>query len=199
MSRQAFLRSTSLDILKGWAYSQLNKLDNSGLTNEQTAKALISIHAITGDLLNKYFLLDMYSHIVYFRDMELRANDKVFILCSQHPFIKKIEISSYQGALVLTPRHHREKSDAFKYVLELHVGIVDSNYNVIELFGNDLSSDASTAIGHLFSEIRQRGFEPARSGLVKQSIGTYTGPDGGQPDFFNSKSLTQKPTFAPIA
>jgi hypothetical protein len=100
------------------------------------------------------------------------------------------------GVLVLTPRHHREKSDAFKYVLELDVGTVDSNYRVIERYGNDFSSDASTAIGQLFSQIRRRGFEAARSGLVMESIGTYTGPDGGQPDFFNSKIKNGMPIEA---
>lgn len=175
------------DIVRGWTRSQLNKLNNLALNDMQVGKALLSIHAITGDLEDKYFLFDMHAHIVYFREIELGPNDKVFILCSQHPFIKKIEISSYQGPLLFTSRDLREKSLEFKYVLELPGLIVDSNYGIIELYGKDLSSETSTAIGQLFSEIRRRGFEAARSGLDKQSIGTYTGPDGGNPDFVNAK------------
>ena len=89
MSRQVVARLAPRETFAQWAHSQLDKLYTSSLSESQIAKALISIHAITGDLANKYFLLDMHWHIVYFRDMDLDPSDKVFIICSQHPLLKK--------------------------------------------------------------------------------------------------------------
>jgi hypothetical protein len=195
VSRQTFARSASADSFKSWAHSQLNKLDGVDLNDFQIGAALISIYEITGNLGSKYFLSDMNESVVYFEKMELTLNDKIFILCFRHPLLNKIQITHYQDVLVFTPREYRVKSLEFKYVLELHSGI-DSNYGLIELYGEDLTSRRSTAIGQLFTEIQRRGFQPTRSALTKQTIGTYAGPDGGHPDFFSNKIKNGMPIEA---
>jgi hypothetical protein len=55
------------------------------------------------------------------------------------------------------------------------------NYSLVEFYDKDFTSDSSTAVGQLFTEIRKRGFEPTRSALIQKMIGKYTGPDGGSP------------------
>jgi hypothetical protein len=117
--------------------------------------------------------------------MNLSLGDKLFIICNRHPFLNKTQISSYQGTLVFVQREFYAKADEYKYVLELQYGF-DSEYSLVDLYDEDLSSRASTAIGQLFSELRRRGFRPARSKVTTHTIGTYTGPTGGNPKFFNN-------------
>jgi hypothetical protein len=195
VSRQTFTRAASSNNFREWAYSQLSKLEGTHLNDLQIGAALISVYEITRDLKNKWFLFDMSHNIVYFEQMDISIGDKIFVVCSRHPFLSKIQIASYQGVLVFTPRKFHAKSDEYKYVLELQSGF-DSNYSLVELYGEDLASSPSTAIGQLFAEILRRGFGPSRSIVALHTIGTYMGPDGGHPDFFNNNIKKDMPIEA---
>jgi hypothetical protein len=182
-ARQWPKRYVSSEKFREWAFSQLRGLDNLDLNVSQRVEALLSIHSITRDLYDKYFLLDLTGNIIYFRDMEICPNDKLFLVCFRHPFSNIIETANYQGIALFAPMYFLRKAEEFRYVLQLHGG-THQLYTMVEFYGKDFSSDPSSAIGQLFSEIRRRGLEPSRSALANQTIGTYAGPDGGHPERF---------------
>jgi Histidine kinase-, DNA gyrase B-, and HSP90-like ATPase len=195
-ARQSLERLASKDNFRRWAEVQLRKLDDVDLDDLQRGEALLSIHAITNDLAEKYFLFDLMGRILYFKQMEFSAGNKLFIICSRHPFANRVEISSYQGVLSLTSREHWTKSTEFNHIMQLYSG-THEKYGIVEFYDVDFTSDSSTAIGQLFAEIKQRGLKPSRSDLSKQAIGIYTGPDGGgNPDYFNNNIISEMPIEA---
>jgi hypothetical protein len=123
VARQLPKRRASLQNFREWARVQLRKLESADLPDVQLGEALLSVHAITNDLADRYFLYDLTNKIAYFRNLELGAHDSLFIVCSRHPFYSKIEVSSYQGIVLFAPPECRAKSDQFKYVLQLHSSV----------------------------------------------------------------------------
>jgi len=195
-ARQSPKRFESQQSFNKWAENQLDKLDDLKLTDHEKGEALLSIHAITNDLGQKYFLFDLTGRIVHFANLEISVNDKLFIICYSHPHVNRIEISSYQGTMAFTSPANHTKSYEYRYVMQLHSSIQEK-YRLVELFGQDYSSNLSTALGRLFAEIRRLGFEPSRSDLTNQVIGTYTGPEGGgHPLFYNHNIKTGMPIDA---
>ncbi len=187
LSRQSPKRLASPDNLRKWAENQIRLLETINLDSKQLGEALLAANAIGVDLGSKYFLYNTAGHIVYFSEMNFNATDKIFVCCNRNPVVNRIELSIPQNWFLFCPREWKETSNEFSYVLEFSSQIHNSNYGIVELYGEDCTSNLKTAMGQLFAEIRRRGFQPQRSDLCEQTAGKYIGPDGGHPDFPSNK------------
>ena len=69
----------------------------------------------------------------------------------------------------------------YSYVLQFP-SISLLGYSLVELFGEDCSTEPKTAVGQLRAEVQRRGLDLRRSDVHMEPIGTFTGPDGGGND-----------------
>jgi hypothetical protein len=175
--------SATPETIQLWAKKQLGKLKTVKISDRQMGEALLSIHGLGVDLGSKYFLYKMDGRIVYFSDIPLDANTRIFLACQRHPHMDKVEIAQIQNMFALCPTQWKSKSDEFSYVFEFYSSVQHGNYAAVELFGEKFESKSSTAIGQLFAHFRGHGLTPQASDLCEQIVGTYIGPDGGHPQF----------------